>query len=99
MGYECFAYTEETPFGTFPWYLLKKDGDKTIVVTVNENLGGEAVWHFETLEEDKGILTLSGLEEADKELPTMGAQWADTANFIQKWQITGPGEMVPAGDK
>ena len=96
MGYEAFVFMEESPFGTFPWYVLKKDGDKTIVVTVNDNIGGEAVWHFENTEEDKGVLTLSGLEEADKALPTMGDQWVDKDNFIQKWQITGAGVIQPA---
>ncbi len=99
QGYECFSFTEESPFGTFPWYVLKKDGEKTIVVTVNENLGGETVWHFENTEEDKGLLTLSGLEEGDKALPTLGDQWSDKDNFVQKWQITGMGAVVPAGDK
>ena len=99
MGYECFTFVEETPFGTFPWYVLKKDGDKTIVVTVNDNIGGETVWHFGTTTEDKGLLTLSDLEEGDKSLPTMGDQWSDKDNFIQKWQITGQGSVVPAGDK
>lgn len=96
MGYEGFLFMEETPMGTFPWYVLKKEGDKTIVVTVNDNIGGEAVWHFENTEEDQGVLTLSGLDEADKELPTMGDQWVDKDNFIQKWQITGPGTIQPA---
>ena len=98
-GFEKFVYTEDSPVGPMPWYVMKSD-EMVIVVTPNEMLGtddGLGVWHFTKPAEDKGVLHLEGLEDGDKGLPTIGPGWTDKDNFVMEWQISGPGTVQPVG--
>ena len=99
-GFECFTYVEESPYGSFTWYIMKSD-KMVIVVTPNPNLGtadGLGVWHFTSFTEEKGLLHLEGIEEGDKGLPTIGPGWTDKDNFVMEWQITGPDSVVPVAE-
>ncbi|MGI6072344.1 MAG: ABC transporter substrate-binding protein [Lachnospiraceae bacterium] len=100
-AFEIFTYLEVgTPAGDVTWYVMKNDSEGMVIVACNNTLaGGDLVWRFRNVTEDKGLMTLDGLEDGDKGNPTMGAQWADREKLIQKWQITSPNTVEPAGDK
>lgn len=102
MGMDRFDWTEESPYGTFPWYVfIKSEGDNAegleygecIIVSENKNFpDGVLVYHC-TYEKDKGTIMVSAPEESDEEMKRLGGFWNEDGTST--WNIKGKGVIEP----
>ena len=96
MGFDRFDWVEESPYGTFPWYLFKeanKDEGEAIIVSENKNFpDGVLVYHC-TFVKDKGTINVSAPEESDAEMKRLGGFWNEDGTST--WNIKGKGVVEP----
>ena len=96
MGFDRFDWTEESPYGTFPWHLFISAGvdeGEAIIVTENPNFeGGILVFHC-TFLKDKGTISVSAPEEPAEEAPRLGGFWNEDGTST--WNIKGKGVVEP----
>ncbi len=95
MGFDRFDWTEESPYGTFPWYLFKeanKDDGEAIIVSINPNFDEPLVYHC-TFVKDKGTINVSAPEESDDEVKRLGGFWNEDGTSV--WNIKGKGVVEP----
>ena len=103
-GFDRFDYNEESPYGTFPWHVLIKNGDpledgtetgECIIVVENPNLGtadGLLVYHC-TFTKQGPTINVSCPEETDEEMKRLGGMWNTDGTSV--WQISGAGVVAP----
>lgn len=95
MGFDRFDWTEESPYGTFPWYLFKQanvDEGEAIIVSINPNFDEPLVYHC-TFVKDKGTINVSAPEESDDEVKRLGGFWNEDGTSV--WNISGKGAVAP----
>lgn len=95
MGFDRFDWTEESPYGTFPWYLFIQAGvdeGEAIIVSINPNFEGPLVYHC-TFVKDKGTINVSAPEESDEEVKRLGGFWNEDGTST--WNLTGQGVCEP----
>lgn len=103
MGMDRFDWTEESPYGTFPWHVfIKADAETTedglekgecIIVSENANFDdGVLVYHC-TYTKDKGTINVSAPEESDEEVKRLGGFWNEDGTST--WNISGKGIIAP----
>ncbi len=102
MGFDRFDWTEESPYGTFPWYVfIKNDGEtaeglekgECVIVSENPNMpDGVLVYHC-TFTKDKGTIMVSAPEEPDSEVKRLGGFWNEDGTST--WNIKGKGVIEP----
>ena len=102
MGFDRFDWTEESPYGTFPWYLfIKSEGTnadgheygEAIIVSENPNMSdGVLVYHC-TYTKDKGTISVSAPEEPDSEVKRLGGFWNEDGTST--WNLKGKGVCEP----
>jgi len=96
MGFDRFDWTEESPYGTFPWHLFIAAGvdeGEAIIVSENKNFpDGLLVYHC-TFVKDKGTINVSAPEESDEEVKRLGGFWNEDGTST--WNLTGKGVCEP----
>ncbi len=96
MGFDRFDWTEESPYGTFPWYLFIAAGvdeGEAIIVSENPNMpDGVLVYHC-TFTKDKGTISVSAPEEPDSEVKRLGGFWNEDGTST--WNLKGKGICEP----
>ena len=103
MGFDRFDWTEESPYGTFPWHLfIKADAETTpeglekgeaIIVSENPNMpDGLLVYHC-TYTKDKGTISVSAPEEPDEQVKRLGGFWNEDGTST--WNLKGKGICEP----
>ena len=96
MGFDRFDWTEESPYGTFPWHLFIAAGvdeGEAIIVSENPNMpDGLLVYHC-TFTKDKGTIHVSAPEEPDEEVKRLGGFWNEDGTST--WNLTGKGVCEP----
>ena len=96
MGFDRFDWTEESPYGTFPWHLFiaaGADEGEAIIVSENPNMpDGLLVYHC-TFTKDKGTISVSAPEESDEEVKRLGGFWNEDGTST--WNLTGKGVCEP----
>ncbi len=96
MGFDRFDWTEESPYGTFPWHLFIQagvDAGEAIIVSENPNMpDGLLVYHC-TFTKDKGTIYVSAPEESDEEVKRLGGFWNEDGTSV--WNLTGKGVCEP----
>lgn len=95
MGFDRFDWAEESPYGTFPWYLFieaQVDEGEAIIVSINPNFDEPLVYHC-TFVKDKGTVNVSSPKESDEEVKRLGGFWNEDGTSV--WNITGQGAVTP----
>ena len=96
MGFDRFDWTEESPYGTFPWHLFIKAGvdeGEAIIVSENKNFpDGILVFHT-TFVKDKGTINVGAPEETAEEAPRLGGFWNEDGTST--WNLKGKGICEP----
>ena len=96
MGFDRFDWTEESPYGNFPWHLFiaaGADEGEAIIVSENPNMpDGLLVYHC-TFTKDKGTISVSAPEESDEEVKRLGGFWNEDGTST--WNLTGKGVCEP----
>ena len=95
MGFDRFDWTEESPYGTFPWYLFIQAGvdeGEAIIVSINPNFEEPLVYHC-TFVKDGGTINVSAPEEPDEEVKRLGGFWNEDGTST--WNLTGKGVCEP----
>ena len=96
MGFDRFDWTEESPYGTFPWHLFiaaGADEGEAIIVSENPNMpDGLLVYHC-TFTKDKGTINVSAPEEPDSEVKRLGGFWNEDGTSV--WNLKGKGICEP----
>lgn len=96
MGFDRFDWTEESPYGTFPWHLFIQAGvdeGEAIIVSENPNFpDGLLVYHC-TFVKDKGTIYVSAPEESDEEVKRLGGFWNEDGTSV--WNLKGKGVCEP----
>ena len=96
MGFDRFDWTEESPYGTFPWHLFIAAGvdeGEAIIVSENPNMpDGLLVYHC-TFTKDKGTISVSAPEESDAEMKRLGGFWNEDGTST--WNLKGKGICEP----
>ena len=103
-GFDRFDWMEESPFGTFPWHLMIKNGEaaadgteqgEAILIVENPNLNtpdGLLVYHC-TFTKSGPMITLSEPDETDEEMKRLGDMWNTDGTSV--WMISGAGVVAP----
>lgn len=95
MGFDRFDWTEESPYGTFPWYLFieaQVDEGEAIIVSINPNFDEPLVYHC-TFVKDKGTVNVGAPKESDEEVKRLGGFWKEDGTSV--WNISGKGVVAP----